>query len=318
MKILKLLVYVVLLVFCFCRKSDNHYTQPVPKHSGFKMNGWFVWGGSAIKVDDVYHLFASRWPDSTGFPSGYMQHSEIVRATSTNPLGPYNFQEIVIGEREPEYWDSEMAHNPSIYKTGNTYVLYYNAISKSGGYRQVGYATTQNVEGPWKRCEEAIDFGMDANNPAAFFESDGSVKLMWRDRNLRTYLATAPSFVGPYTIQNDNVWSESKIEDFYLFKQNGQYYMVCEDNAGAVSGHVRWGVRFVSNNGIYNWQPVESPIFYDHTICWTDGSVLQCERRERPQLLIDENGNVTHLFTSVLFEGKTWNQVVPLRFCAWK
>jgi len=314
MKIFKMPVCILILFLCFCGNNNKRITQPVPKQSGFKMDGWFVWGGSVIKVDDTYHLFASRWPDSTEFPGGYMKHSEIVRATSTDPLGPYQFRELVIGERGPQYWDSEMAHNPSIYKTGDTYVLYYNARSKSGGYRQIGYATAQNVEGPWKRCDKAINFGMDANNPAAFFEPDGGVKLMWRDRNLRVYLATAPSYTGPYTIQNDNVWPQCQLEDFYLFKQDGKYNMICEDNEGGVTGFVRWGVRFVSDDGIHDWQPADPLIFYDHTINWTDGSVLECERRERPQLLIDENGKVTHLFTSVLYKEKTWNQVVPIRF----
>ena len=312
--------FILFLILVFCLFSialgqDNFWylieTGSAPKESGFKMKDWFVWCGSAIKVDGAYHLFASRWPKSTHFPKGYMTHSEIIRATADDPLGPYTFQEVVLGKRDSKYWDGIMTHNPSIYKTGDTYVLYYNARG-SGPYRQIGYATAKSITGPWTRNDRPINFGRDANNPAAFFESDGSVKLMWRDRTLGIYLATAPSYEGPYTVENNNVWPHCKLEDFYLFKLDGTYHMICEDNVGCISGHTRWGVHFVSDDGIHNWQPTDPLVFYNHSIFRPDGTGIHCERRERPQLLIDETGMITHLFTSVLFQGETWNQAVPL------
>ena len=93
--------------------------QKLPINSGFKMDGYWVWGGSMIEVDSVYHLFASRWPKTGVFPEGYRQNSEIVRATSTSPLGPFTFQEVVIGERDSLFWDSNMAHNPTIHRIGS-------------------------------------------------------------------------------------------------------------------------------------------------------------------------------------------------------
>ncbi|MCC2685873.1 MAG: hypothetical protein K0R75_2772, partial [Paenibacillaceae bacterium] len=60
------------------------------------MEGYFVWCGSVIRAEDKkYHMFASRWPKSTGFPNGYRRNSEIVRAVSDTPEGPYQFQEVV-------------------------------------------------------------------------------------------------------------------------------------------------------------------------------------------------------------------------------
>ena len=46
--------------------------SPVPKNSGFRMDGYFIWGGSVIKAGPKYNMFASRWPEETGFPGGYM------------------------------------------------------------------------------------------------------------------------------------------------------------------------------------------------------------------------------------------------------
>ena len=294
--------------------SASYYSRigAVPKESGFHMEGWFVWGGSCIEVDGEYHLFSSRWPEGTKFPQGYRAHSEIVHAKAKTLLGPYEFQGIVLGKRDAKYWDSKMVHNPSIYKTGDVYVLYYNASQEGSKIRQVGYATATNINGPWKRNDNPIDFDSDANNPAAYFERDGSVKLMWRDAELRVYVATAPSYKGPYTIQNDNVYPKAALEDFYLFFEGGKYHMLCEDNVGGISGHERWGVHLVSDDGVHDWKVFDPAVFYDRTVRWTDGTSMLCERRERPQLLIDERGAVTHLFTSTLFEGKTWTQVVPI------
>ena len=287
--------------------------RPVAKGTGFAMDGWFVWCGSVIKAGGEYHMFASRWPVATKFPEGHRQHSEIVRAVASRPEGPYKFAEVVIGQREPGKWDSGMAHNPAIYKTGDTFVLYYIGSDAGSRYRQIGVATAPAVTGPWTRRDQPIDLGLatDANNPAACFEPDGSVRLFWRTVNLRVMISVARSFEGPYTVANDGVWPAARLEDFFFFKHAGAYHVVCEDNAGSVTGHERWGAHLCSPDGIGGWRPVSQPAAYDHTIRWSGGGGFHPVRRERPWLLI-EDGRITHLFTGVYDGERTWNQVVPL------
>jgi hypothetical protein len=286
---------------------------PVAKNSGFHMPGYFVWCGSAIKVGDTYHLFASRWPESTKFPEGYREHSEIVRATASKPEGPYVFQEVVIGRRESGKWDSGMAHNPAIYKVGDTFVLYYIGSPLGSHRRQVGYASAPAITGPWTRLDAPLDLGIksDANNPAACFERDGSVKLLWRNGYQRLYISAASSYRGPYTLTNDNAFPSAKLEDFSFFKAGGKYHIISEDNAGKVTGHSRWGADICSPDGISNWVAAPTPSVYDHTIRWTDGTKLDASRRERPWLLI-ENGQATALFTAIWDGTNTWNQAVPI------
>lgn len=285
----------------------------VPKESGFHMEGYYVWCGSALKVGETYHLFASRWPVATGFPDGYRQHCEIVRATAPRPEGPYKFQDVVIGRREQGKWDSGMGSNPAIYQVGDTFVLFYIGSDIGKRYRQIGFATAPAVTGPWTRSDAPLNLGFksDANNPAACLERDGSVKLVWRDGYQRLYISTAPSFRGPYTVANDNAWPAGKLEDFFFFKLGGQYHIICEDHAHQVTGHPRWGAHIVSQDGVTKWTAYSSPCAYDHTIRWTDGSVFEPVRRERPWLLI-EDGKITQLFTAV-WDGKAaWNQPVPI------
>ncbi len=277
------------------------------------MDGYFVWCGSVIKVGDAYEMFASRWPTNTKFPEGYRQHSEIVRAEASRPEGPYVFKEVVIGGRPAGKWDSAMAHNPAIYQVGGTFVLYYIGSDVNSHLRQIGVATAPSVTGPWRRPDKPLDLGLagDANNPAAWFEPDGSVKLVWRTVNLRVCESVARSFEGPYTVAKDNLWPAAKVEDFFLFKKGATYHLICEDNGGNVTGHDRkWGGHLISDDGATNWRLANPPVAYDDTIHWTDGTDFKPLRRERPWLLID-NGTITYLFNAV-FDGKqAWNQPVP-------
>ena len=294
--------------------SSKLRCDAVSRDSGFRMDGYFVWGGSAIKVDGAYHLFASRWPLETKFPQGYRTHSEIVRATAAKPEGPYTFQEVIAGGRPAGTWDSGMSHNPAIYKTWDTFVLFHNGSDVDTRYRQIGIVTAKSITGPWVRRDKALDLGLesDANNPAACFESDGSVKLIWRTKDLRVCISTAPSFEGPYTLANGDVWPGARLEDFCFFKLADGYHVVCEDNAGSVTGHERWGAHLVSPDGLTDWKasPVQATV-YDHTIRWTEGGEFEPVRRERP-FLLRENGRFTHLFTAVYDGERTWNQPVPL------
>jgi hypothetical protein len=291
--------------------------EKLPVNSGFKMNGYWVWGGSMIEVDSVYHLFASRWPKTGAFPEGYRQNSEIVRATSTSPLGPFIFQEVVIGERDSLFWDSNMAHNPTIHRIGNKYVLFYigsdfstRQENSNSLLRRIGYEESESILGPWKRSDFPL-IDAESNNPAVLVEA-GKVKMIFRNTELRVIMAEATGYKGPYSIVNENVWPDARLEDFYLFKARGSYHIVCEDNVGVVSGHERWGVHLYSADGINNWMKYDPVIVYDHEIAFEKDSVLHCVRRERPQLLI-ENHKITHLITAV-YDGKnSWCQPVKLK-----
>jgi len=291
--------------------------KPVSPGSGFSMEGYWVWCGSMIRVGDSYHLFAARWPKTGPFPEGYRQNSEIVRATSYSPNGPFVFKELVIGERDSSFWDSNMAHNPTILKIGDEYVLFYIGSdftttqgNSSNLLRRVGYATSSSITGPWKRSDEPV-IETESNNPAVLVDGD-RVLMAYRDANLRVYLAEADNFRGKYKVINDDLWPSSKIEDFYLFRSNGRYHIICEDNTGGVSGHVRWGVHLWSGKPEKIWEKYDPVIVYDHDIHFIGDSILKCTRRERPQLLIVDN-RVISLVTSV-YDGKNaWSQPVMLK-----
>jgi hypothetical protein len=313
-------VLIFSVFFCYSLNGQSFMKrlQPIPDQGGFRMDGYWVWGGSVIRVGSQYHLFASRWPKKSVFPDDYFTDSEIVRATSDSPMGPYTFREVVIGERDSSFWDSNMAHNPTIHKINGEYVLFYIGSDfsslRSGSnrlLRRVGYATAKSVEGPWKRCDYPVISG-ESNNPAVWIESDQSVKIMYRDENLVVKIAVAPEFKGPYVVKNENVWPGFRLEDFYLFKSGGEYHLICEDNEGAITGHVRWGAHLISTDGISGWHRADPPVAYHHTLVKENGETLHCVRRERPQLLI-QNTKITHLFTGIYDGNHSWCQPQELK-----
>lgn len=312
-------LYLVLMLISMSGfAQDNAFdVELAPNESGFRMENYWVWGGSMIKAGPKYHLFVSRWKKHGDFPDGYLQDSEIVRATSTSPMGPFSFEEIVIGERDSSYWDSNMAHNPTIHKIRNKYVLFYigsdfttKAQNQKALLRRVGYASSKSIDGPWKRSDKPI-INSESNNPAVLIEGS-KVKLYYRNRDLNIFMAKARRYKGQYKVLNENVWPDCMLEDFYMYKKDDQVHMICEDNVGGVSGHVRWGVHLFSLNGIDDWKKYDPVIVYDHDVLFEDNSMLNCVRRERPQLLI-ENGKITHLITGIYDGNNSWCQPVQLK-----
>jgi len=284
---------------------------------GFRMDGYFVWCGSVIYDKGEYHMFASRWLERLKFPSGYMTGSEIVHATSKTPEGPYTYRATIISQRQRGYWDAQWAHNPQIVKCGDTFVLFYNGAPTAANskVRQIGYATTKNLNSDkWQRCDKPIDLGReDCNNPAAWVDRDGSVLLAFRYGNQRIGIARARRYNAEYEILNPDILPEVIAEDPFLWRDSrtGMYRMIVEDGRGKLTGGIKYGAILESNDAIH-WQPEDPPLAYDHTLMYDDLNMINAERRERPQLLIDKDGNITHLFTAVLYEGKTWNEAQPL------
>ena len=69
----------------------------LPPNSGFNEAGNSSWGGSIFGPDEsgLYHMYASRMAGHCGLNT-WAWNSELVRATSTDPVGPYTYQETLL------------------------------------------------------------------------------------------------------------------------------------------------------------------------------------------------------------------------------
>lgn len=105
---------------------------PAPVGGGFRMEHWWVWCGSVVRGEDGrYHMFASRWPKWLPMHPGWLIRSEIVRAVSDTPEGPYTYAETVLPARGAEYWDGRSTHNPHIIRQGDQYLLLLHGLDAS-------------------------------------------------------------------------------------------------------------------------------------------------------------------------------------------
>ncbi len=190
--------------------SLSSIMKPAPVDGGFSMDGYWVWCGSVIKGEDGrYHMFASRWPKAYPAHPGWLVASEIVRAVSDTPEGPYEFAEVVLGRRGAQFWDGIAVHNPFIMKSGDTYILYYigtthpfteledpatlaiedprTIVARSN--KRIGMATAKSVFGPWTRMDQPVvttrPHAFDnflVSNPAPCQNEDGEVLMIYKSR----------------------------------------------------------------------------------------------------------------------------------------
>ena len=306
--------------------------KPAPIGGGFAMDDYWVWCGSVIKGEDGrYHMFASRWSKEVSFWPYWVTNSEIVRAVSDTPEGPYAFAEVVLPARGEAYWDGMMTHNPTIHKSGDHYLLYYTGTTYEGGKpgphsrhewgdaklaearanQRIGLAVSRSVEGPWARSNEPIlqprpghwD-GLMTTNPAVCVLPDSSVLLVYkstgdqRDR-LRLGVAKAERYDRPYVRVSDQPIFQFEghtdhVEDPYIWYHQGQFELIMKDMEGGICGEPHAGIHATSTDGLH-WQISEPPLAYSRTVVWSDGTVTNQGSLERPQLLI-QDGMPTHFY----------------------
>ena len=357
MKYIHFLIAAVLLFACTQTHTPETITDfsallaPAPKDGGFKIQDYWVWGGSCIKGDDgLYHLYASRWPKSVPFMQGYVFYSGIVHAVSSEPAGPYEFRDIALPVRGEEFWDGRMTHNPSITKYGDHYYLFYIGSTYTGEspsadslrnikhiYRtraykniRIGVAKASSPDGPWQRKEMPIlapqPNGFDSvvvTNPAPYIDDTGTTHLVYRTfirgTRQRLGLARAVHPDSSFTRVLQQPIAAAKVEDPYIWKTGDRFYIVAKDMTGEITGEKHAGV-FLSADSLTNWQLAEHCKAWSRTVVWSDGDTTVQGSLERPQLLI-ENGLPRYLFAATAdgpggFRNadNTWNMAIPLNW----
>jgi alpha-L-fucosidase len=320
--------------------------KPAPTDGGFKMEEYWIWGASVIKGEDGrYHMFASRWPRALSFTPHWLTNSEIVRAVSGTPEGPYTFQEVVLPPRGEAYWDGKMTHNPVIRKAEDTYLLFYTGTTYHGEmptpenpttsdselkldahrHERIGLATSKSVYGPWKRRDQPIlDVRPDSweqylvSNASPFVLEDGRIMLYYKGvRQLRDHaigVAIADQYEGPYQRQFDHPFDIGiGAEDPTIWFEGGKYHALMLDCARIYSPKEIFYA--VSDDGLH-WEADPNPVAISKYVLWDDGEIRRMLSTERPQIFV-ENGKATHVFfaTQSREDGfqRTWNMVVPLK-----
>jgi hypothetical protein len=325
--------------------------HPAPRSGGFRMDDYWIWCGSVTGGEDGrYHMFASRWPKSRPMSPYWLFESEVVRAVSETPEGPYHFEEVVLPRRGPEWWDGMNTHNPSIRKWGDTYYLYYFGATYDGtsdvitheryvetwNRKRIGLATSKSVFGPWTRPDRPLleprpgrwD-GTATTNPSAAILDDGTTYMIYKSRagdgaTLQLGVAIAPHPLGPYRrLSDDPVFRfenpDWHVEDPYLWHEDGLFHVIMKDDfkndSGGITGEWGAGVHATSKDCLH-WK-IQGKA-YSRRVRWDDGAETVQANLERPNLLFTD-GKPTHLFCATgegpapwQFE-HTWNMCLRLK-----
>ena len=283
--------------------------------------------------------------------AGYILSSEIVRAVSSVPEGPYRFVEKVLPNSGPGAWDGRMAHNPSVHKCGDMYLLYYigatfngpvaglsekeqeQRCSESYASIRIGLATSRSVCGPWTTLPYPIleprpgkwD-SLIVTNPAPCVREDGRVVMFYRSNTpdgLRIGVSGADHYSGPYRRLSDEPVLRFKsgdfVEDPFVWWNQDHYEMLAKDMLGGITGEVHAGAHFLSKDAL-SWKPASPPKAYSRQVVFENGESRRLGCLERPQLLFNEQGEPICLFAAAadgpggFFKAHhTWNLAIPLK-----
>lgn len=307
---------------------------PAPKHGGFYMDDYWIWDPSVVKDEKgKYHMFASRWSKKYGFEN-WVTNSEIVRAISDVPEGPYVFQEVVLSARGNSFFDGRATHNPRIVKSQDYYVLYYFGTTythESPRYgesvehiwhdawmnKRIGIAYSRSLEGPWVRASQPVinprrgewDSSI-TSNPSPVVLPDGRVYLVYKSSKhnsqppLLLGAAIADDFKGPYSrLSNEPIFSfhsdnnqDNDVEDPFVWWNGHRFELIMKDRFGHICGEEGGGVHAISSDGIH-WTLSNPVKAYSRKILWDDGDTTLQANFERPFLLF-EGDKPTHLFAA--------------------
>ena len=321
---------------------------PATSDSSFRMDGFWVWCGSAVKEEGKgYHLYAARWGKDYPMLPGYVFNSHIVHAFAETLDGPFHYVETVLPEKpDAARWDGRMAHNPTVVKYKDEYLLYYIGSTYEGAptppetlktdrsmmfdvYNRIciGVARSSSPGGKWNICPAPVlepRKGMwDENivtNPAPCVLPDGRIFLYYRSNinsGCSIGLAVYDDPEGePQRFDTPIESGGMSVEDPFVW-HNGKYFeMIAKDLTGDLTGEYHSGAHFASEDG-FHWEFTHKAYSRKVTL---DGKEVTLGSLERPQILFDASGVQEALFAAVAdgpggFDHalNTWNQVFKLK-----
>jgi hypothetical protein len=314
---------------------------PAPPNGGLKRSDISSWGGSVIKIGNEYHMYAAEMANHCGLNT-WTSNSIIVHATSNTPEGPYT----KVGEVMTYF-----SHNPTVVMAPDNSLLIYHIGTGGGGNPKtctngstptfsslpspplpdvagfdILYSTSPN--GPWTEYSDSgstcdgsstVDgfYCGCTDNPAPVVNANGEVLVLSRSWNSNVPLTTligvakANSWKGPYVHSHNPIFLDQN-EDPYLYRNKRGYHALFH-GMKPYAQDTYAGRHAFSVDG-WNWTFSDLPA-YNSTVHFTNGQVITFSRRERPHLLLNDQGEPTHLFTGVQqynYNDYTWTHVQPI------
>ena len=251
--------------------------RPRDTHNGMEDPKWSYWGGKPIVgPDGRYHWFGCRWPE--GNPKGHngWQGSEMIRAISDRPTGPF-IVENIIGK----------GHFPEITQL------------RDGSWRLYhlhGYYHSKTLDGPWTpvtKKEDGFPTDKRVDMGSICVRADGSLLMVCRISNI--YVKELGSQV--WEQKNEKRVLPEPMPGYYedpvIWRTDVQYHMIVNDWLGRLAYHMRSpdGIHWITDPGLAYTVGIDR---------YEDGTKVDWFKYERPKVFQDQYGRPTHLYLAVI------------------
>ena len=271
------------------------------------------WGG-AVAYDEAsqrWQMFAAEMVNGCGI-GAWESNSRVVRASAASANGEY----VVEEEIKPAFSHEPMLARLSdgrwlLYSIGGPKSVSGQRNDCSDGYTPqsggpsfsgpvpVEIYTADKLTGPWDRSLAPAGDG--DINPAPLVFRNGTAVMMWRggDAWFHVHLARAQSWDAvPYAYNGSGTifpgFDHHGIEDPFVYSQPAPhigadavtYHAIFHDHS-SIGGHA------FSRDAV-SWT-YSTTVPFNATVAYEDGSSVVLQRRERPHLIFDDAGFITHL-----------------------
>ena len=283
-------------------------------------------------ADMAYNCTLAQWESN----------SRVLHAISKgNPEGPYQPQKVIV-----PIW----AHNPTIHRSPDGhYAIYHIGQGKpyhtpitncSKNYSQsqtnrelpaigdewptsANIAVSDNNNLDNFKEENSASGNWAFNNPAVWIFENGTTLIVSKiscnaSMNLnksefcaQLVVSIAPSYKGPFKLVNYlNIYGE----DPYIWQDlNGYFHMIWQSGnykGTPFMGPGHWHTAY--SKDAYHWIPANKTQAFDNNIKLTNGTVVNVGRRERHQILFNENGLPAYLFNGCGDNTFSFTSVQPM------
>ncbi len=262
------------------------------KDNGIEDTERSYWGANIVKDSEgKYHMYVAGWPSAT---CGHMQWSSksmVYHVTSDNVWGPYTYVSTL-----------GTGHNPEIYKTGDTYVIYK--------IEPLGYYKSTTLGDTWETGEYTFDLRdrvliagenreTSLSNCSFAKREDGSFVMIdrgggiWVSRDGLTDPWHQISDASVYL--NSEITNRGSLEDPVIWRDHLQYHMVVND------WRARYAYYYRSLDGLH-WVKEAGKAYtgQDPFAKHSDGTVEKWHKYERPRVYQDEQGRAIRMNFAVI------------------
>ncbi|MCD4723262.1 MAG: sulfatase-like hydrolase/transferase [Bacteroidales bacterium] len=265
---------------------------------------------------------------------GWLKYSEIAYAVSDNPDGPFTYVKTLIrGSGDSTKWNYFNAHNPHIKRFNNKIYLYYiatnpllneedtqNTWMQYIGGQRIGLVQANSIKdlisGNYEINSEPLIVPDNINtlnrviNPSVTQGPDGKYLMMFKSSSqmnghghMAHWIACSDNPEGPFKLIGP-VFTDAtySAEDPYFWydKKRNTFYAIVKDfsHSGKLTPQFGSLALITSKNGISGWKPSEHPLVSLRQYINTAGDTIKLAHLERPQLLLDEDGQALVLYAA--------------------